>query len=137
MNGDNVVSMNVGAEIVKPIVEAKVHAALVEALGGKGVLLENVIRVIINQKVDSQGRYSSYSSDKPLIEWMAESLIKNIAQDAVKEFVSSKKDLILAEFNKQFSKKQKTIAEKMVSGIIDSTACNWGFALSVTYKDQK
>lgn len=139
MGNDSAVSIQVGPDVIKPIVEAKIQAALVEALGGNSNIIENAVRAIMYAKVDSEGRFSTnnYSGDKSLIEWTCAKLVKQAGEEAIREYIATKKDVLVAEFKKQFAKKSKTIAEKMVDGILDSANARWGFNLTVDYKEKK
>ena len=135
---EEIVSMSVGKDVIKPIVEAKIQAALVDALGGNGLLVENAVRAIINTKVDDKGSFTT--SDyygKPLIEWLCQYLIKQAAEQAIRTHIEKQKDFLVREFERQFAKKSKTIAESMVAGILDSTKSTWSFNLGVSYKEKK
>lgn len=137
-NKTDMVSMIIGPEVIRPIVEAKIQAALVDALGGNSNIIENAVKAIMYAKVDSEGHFStiSYSADKTLIEWTCYKLVKSAAEEAIREYVATKKDVLVAEFQKQFAKKSKTIAEKMVDGILESANSRWGFNLTVDYKEK-
>ncbi len=133
------VSLSVSPEIIKPIIQAKIQAAIIDALGGNATLIQNSVLAIMNAKVDSNGKFSSngYGSEKPLITWLCEELVKRSAEEAVREYFSTKKSLLVKEFEKQFAARKKSIAEKMVDGIFNSTKSEWEFILRVDYAGGK
>lgn len=70
-------------DIIQPIVEAKVQAAMIEALGGYERLVETAVAQVLNQKVDpTNGQPERYSnSQNPTwFKWAMNDCVKRAAR---------------------------------------------------------
>ena len=75
------VQLTISKEVVTPIVEAKVKEAVLAAMGGADEIVKNVLNGILTQKVGSDGRVSSYSTDNKY-SWLDIVLTKQIKESA-------------------------------------------------------
>ena len=97
------IDIKISQDLVKPIIEAKVKAAIVQALDGEKQILEGILDAYMTQKVDSEGKVGrGYSSDKPRIDWLLKSCIENALRGAIKEHLSGNQEKFTQEFLKYF-----------------------------------
>jgi ABC-type Zn uptake system ZnuABC Zn-binding protein ZnuA len=82
---NKLMSLQISEDLVKPVIEAKIKATIIEALGGKDQLLEGIMKQVFNQKVSDKGTVSSYSSDN-IYNWF-DVVITNILQEEVRKAV--------------------------------------------------
>jgi hypothetical protein len=86
-------NIQLNENLVKPIIEEKIKLAIIESFKGQYKLIENVIYTLMDTKVDSDGKRSSYSSDnryslldiliRKELEKKAEELIKIITNECI------------------------------------------------------
>lgn len=110
-------------EIIDPIIQAHVDKAVLEALDGPQNLVSKAILMVLNQKVDSTGKPSSYSSDRdrPWIDWVIGECIRSAAQQAIVSHIETHqeemKKILVKELGAKNSKLAKQLAEGMVGAI--------------------
>jgi hypothetical protein len=122
---DDVVNLSIGKEIVGPIVEKKIQAAITEHLGDFDKILQGIIANVLNQKVDSQGKISWSSYDKMTwLEYVCNDLIRKSVQKGVENVLATKtKDIEKACEKAILSRKgdlARAFATAMAQGVKDS-----------------
>lgn len=115
------VSLTISKEIVQPIVTAKIQEAILSAMGGQDELIKKVVNQVFNQKVNEAGNISTYSSDNKYtwLEVVVTNTLKKATEEAMKEILATKKDVIKAEMIKQLSSKKGL--ESFAASLIDQT----------------
>jgi hypothetical protein len=115
------VSLTISKEIVQPIVQAKINEAILAAMGGQDQLIEKAIQNILYQKVNNEGKVSTYSNDNKH-SWIDIVVTKQI-EEAVKAslalLLSEKRDQMQQAILKQLSSKKGI--ESFAAALIDST----------------
>ena len=135
------VQLTISKEVVTPIVEAKVKEAVLAAMGGADEIVKNVLNGILTQKVGSDGRVSSYSTDNKY-SWLDIVLTKQIkesAEQAIRDCLAENsvhiKDALIKELQ---SKKGASLAAKaIIDGMNDSFKNAWKTNLSITLQSLK
>jgi len=118
------VSLTISKEIVTPIVEAKVKALVMESFGGAEVIIDKILNSIINQRVDINGKVSSYSSENKYsyIDAILTEQIRIASQEAIKEVMSNNASVIKESLIKQLqSKKGSELAAKALLNCLNGT----------------
>lgn len=139
MAGD--VSITVSQEIVAPILEAKIKAAIAHAMGGEEELLNKVLNTILFQKVTSDGKLSQYSSDNKY-NWFDVIITKTI-QEQVKEAVIEEVKLqsdVIKDFVKgqlKTAKGSSAVAEALVDAMNNSFANKWTSKFEINFKNKE
>lgn len=110
----DIANITLSKDLIEPIVRAQLQASITAALGRTDLLVGQVVQTVMNQKVDSDGKPSSYSSSSPLITWMAEKAIKEAALEAIKEWFADNKDLMKKQLQAAITKNSKNMAEQFV-----------------------
>ena len=136
---NNDVSLTISQEIVKPIVEAKIKEALIKSFGeNKSELLNKIIDDFLTQRVDKDGKISSYSSDNEYhyIDILLRNMINEALKDAVASWVSENKDMIKNAVYEKLNTKAVTrkMAGDIISGLIKATKNEWRFSTSFNFK---
>lgn len=126
------VQLTISSDVVKPIVEAKIHAAIVQEFGKQEQLMASIVNMALQTKVDSDGKYGrGYSSDKSYIEWVVNKAICGSAQQALTEYVEQNKPKIVAAFKRHLTTKIDDIAAQMVSCFIENTKNQYNVSVAV------
>lgn len=131
------VSINMPQDLVKPIIEAKVAAAISEALGGSDAIVERMVALALSKKVDSSGKVSEYSSYNThnFIEVVCANTIREAAKKAINEFVASQAPKIEAEIRKQLTVRNKDLAKAFVASLVDGVRTNVTFTVDANVKN--
>jgi hypothetical protein len=128
------IDIKVSQDLVKPIIEAKIKAAIIQALDGEKKILEGILDAYMMQKVDERGKPGSgYNSDKPRIDWLLTSCIEDALRDAIKEHLSQNQEQFTQEFLKYFQSKRGSnlIVKAMQEGLLESMSSNWRFSIGL------
>lgn len=115
----NLINLGISPELVKPIVEQHIKAAITEAFGGSEKVIENVIHGILTQKVNESGTISSYSGDNRFnwIDVVLTKTIQEVAKEAIKEEISKSASVIKGVIVEQLRSKEG--ADKVATAILD------------------
>lgn len=126
MSGENSIQMQVGKELVAPIVEAKINAAIVEALSDPGAIISDIVKKILCQKVDSEGkRTSSDYHTMSFIEWLCRDRLQLAAKAAIGEWVDENKALLVTEMKKQLSRGKGPFTKSLLDGFAKDFAARF------------
>jgi hypothetical protein len=114
------VNLSISKEIVNPIVEAKIKAAVIEAMGGTDLLINKVVDQVLNQNVGHDGKISQYSSDNKSkwIDVVVTNQIRESVKVAMAEILATRQEDIKAAIMKQLSSKKgiEAFAQALLSG---------------------
>lgn len=122
------VDIKVSEGLIKPIIEEKIKLSILEGLGEKDKIIEEVVDKILQTKVDYQGNISKYSSDNKYS--MIDSLIRKSIEDATKEaisdFIKEKTDKIKLELRRQLQSRKGIVefVNAYVDGMVKSSSYN-------------
>lgn len=124
-------------DVIEPIIKAHVCTAITTALGGQAKLIEDVVARILAQKVDSEGKPSTYahSSDVEFIQWACRNAVRVAVTSTLQEEMGKYKETlrkhIAAALQKKDSPFIKQLAEGMVSGVSNPDAFKWRLKVEV------
>jgi hypothetical protein len=93
-------------DVILPIVEAKVAAAVTEALGGYDRLIEVAVSQILNQKVGDDGRPSTYSNAVPWFRYVMRECVQKSARVAIEDYFKEHGELIKKAITTELNKKE-------------------------------
>lgn len=132
------VNLSLSESVVRPIIEAKVQAAVLMALRADepSKLLEQLVEKALMLKVDSGGKVSNYSSENKytLIETMANKAIQDAARSALTEWIDENKTLLQESFKRQLAKKPGAFAKAFIDGLIETSANSYRMSVTVEMK---
>ena len=135
-NGD--LSLTVSKELVVPILEAKIKAALTAAMGGEQEILNKILDSVIHQKVNSEGKIGHYPSDNKY-DWFDIVITKTI-QDEIKESIKEEVKLqgkVIKDAVRKYLKTasgSNAIARALVDGLEKSFENNWRNKFNIEFK---
>ena len=87
------VNVSIGKDLIAPIIEAKVQAAIVKAISGEQDLVTRFIAQALETKVDKEGRVnsSSYRNNITMLEYMCIDTIQDCAKKAINSWINDNK----------------------------------------------
>jgi hypothetical protein len=137
---DNV-NIQLGKDLIAPIIENKVKAAVIEALGDSHVLIETVVDTILNLKVDETGKRQSsdYYNKFTFIDIVLKQGIENACRQAIKEFILENQDKIKEETKKQLCshKGLGMFVNAFISGSLKAIESEYRFKAELKFGDLK
>ncbi len=110
------VALTISSEIVQPIVEAKIQAAIVAALGEDTNLIEKMVTAALTAKCDHRGKSDNYGRYRWL-ELMCSNAIQEAAKKGVAAFLEKNTGLISAQIEKELGRSKSKTARAFVAGM--------------------
>lgn len=124
--------------LIKPIIEAKIQAAVIEAMGGHEKMVTGMLNAYMSQKVDIEGRPGrGYSGDKPRIDHLMTQMIEGALKTALASYLQTKQDVIQKEFERYFNSKKGSseIIKAMQEGICAALTEKWRTTITFKLKE--
>ena len=126
-------NISIGQDLIKPIIEAKIQTAIVEAMSKTPEMIERAVTGMLMMKVDHQGRPSTSSYDKDtFLSRLCDEEIRNAARSALLEHLEVSRPLIMTALKKAITKSTDHIATSLVNSLIETTKHSYRFSLSIT-----
>lgn len=136
----DMVSLQINEEMVKPILEKQIQAAVMAGIGNPEQLIQKVVSVALSHKVDKNGDVSRYSSDNThdYLDVLVGKTIREAANSALTEWLAENKTLVKEMVIKEMSKpaRQKTLVAAFADAVEKSFSCKWNFQCDVSFKEK-
>jgi hypothetical protein len=134
-------TLQVSPDLVRPVIEQKIQAAIVAALaeGKESAMLSAIVGRVLAQKVDSEGKVSRYDSynDREYVRWLCETAIRDCARRAVQEWAESNKAKIEKQMQAELSRRSAGMAKVFMDGLLKSMQSSWTFKVDVGFESPK
>lgn len=130
-------TLEIPNDVIEPIIQARVTAAVMEALGGYERIIETAVGRVLNQKVDDKGQPSNYtsSSSPSWLKWVMDDCVKKSAKAAVEKFFADNQSKIEEALIKELSKKNSPLLKQMVAafmgGVVNTDRLKYRLEVSV------
>ena len=126
-------TVNIPSDVLEPIVMAQVSAGIVAALGQPEQLIAKVVERALALKVDSDGTRSDYSNYNThnLIEVLAGKAIREVTEQAIRQWVQERKPEIEAQVRKGLARSESRFAKALVDGLVENAKSKWDFKCDV------
>jgi len=119
----------ISPDLIMPIIKAKIETAIIKAMGGHKELIDSILEAYMSQKVSSEGKISSYSSDNKFtrIDFIMQQTLEVAVKDALKEFLANKQKEVAESISRYFASKKGSseLIRAIEEGILDSLKSNW------------
>jgi hypothetical protein len=110
----NMINLGMHEDVVKPILEKQIQAAIHAIIGNPEELIQKVVSAALSQKVDSDGRVSRYSGDKKYgyLDVLTRKSIQKVAEEALRDWLEENAQLVKEAVIKELNKpaRQRSIA---------------------------
>lgn len=130
------VKLEIATEVVRPIIEAQIQAAIVRELNNTPNLVEKMIEAAMLEKVSSDGRKSNYSSDNrySYIDVLAQKAIRDSAQQAMQEWIKENQAKLKRELKRQLASHPEELAASFIAGLTKSAESDWRMTTNITLR---
>lgn len=137
MAENNLMSLNLSADMIKPIIEKTIQANVLSALNGWEGVVTDMVNAVLTTKVDKNGNISDYSSENRY-SWVEVNLnrrIKELVEDEVKKQIEKSADAIRDAVRKQITSRagSNAIAEAVVDGLIGTFEKSWNSRINISF----
>lgn len=123
-------------EILEPYLKQAVSASIMQLMGDNGMtFVAAAVQNSLQQKVDSNGRASNYSSDAPYVEWLAKNTIQKIALETINGMAEQLRPSIEDAVKKSLQKNNSALAKALVDGMVKSLSSQWSVSIKVSDSD--
>ena len=140
MANETGMTLQVSPDLVRPVIEHKIHAAIIEALSqtGVNVILDQTIARVLAQKVNSEGKVDNYEhyNKTPYVEYVCGQMIRDAVRSALKSWIENNQPLIDKQVDAEFKKRSKFLAQQFAAGMLDCVKTSWGIKCDVTFQSQ-
>lgn len=134
-------TFQIPADVIQPILNAHVSAALVQAFGDKSKILEAAVCRVLNQMVNSDGKPSSYHSreDMPWIQYVVSASLQESVKRAIVEGVAQHEMVIKKCIAAQLKDSKSPVVAALVEGLVGQLVNpdNLKYRLTVTAEERK
>lgn len=132
-------TLNIPQDVINPIIQANISAAILAAMGDGSKVMANAIASVLSTKVDpNSGNLSNYNSSNtvPWIDWMLGQAVRESAKTAIIEYLAGQQEEVkkhlAAELGKKNSPLAKSLVEAMAKGMADQNALRYQISVAVT-----
>lgn len=136
----SMVNLNISEEIVRPIIEKQVQAAVLANIGNPEEVISKTVSLALKQKVDSSGNISKYESDNryDFLELMTKQAIRDAAKEALAGWLEENKKLIKEMVIKEMNKpeRQKSFVGAFADAVEKSLECRWAFRCDINFDNR-
>ena len=135
--GKEMMSLQINEDMVKPVIEKQIEAAILANIGNPEKLIEQVVARTLKVKVDESGKVnsSSYYNTHDYLEVITGNAIRKAAQEALQEWIKENialvKEMVIREMNKP--SRQKSMAQAFANACEESLQCNWRFNCDISF----
>lgn len=138
MSGE--LEFKVSQELIMPIIKAKINQAIIEAMGGKDRMIDDVLEAYMSQKVNEKGQVDSYSSSNKYkrVDILIHDLLGEAVKEALKDYLATKKEVLSKSFSAYFASKKggDALARAMEDGITKALMNNWNTKITFEIPDR-
>jgi len=127
------VQVQITDDFVKPIIQAKIEAAIVSSLNEEQGLVEKTVAAVLSERVDSEGKNTSSDyHTHSRIEYLSTSMIQQAATEAIRRWAKENQKRIEEAMYKELRKKSQTskLVKSILAGLVEASKADWHFKVS-------
>ena len=120
-------NLSINKDMLTPVIEQQVKAMMTTILGGQEQIVDTIIKRILETKVSSDGRPTSYSGGKTYFEWLLKDEITKAVKELIAEEMKSKVSNIKKAVKKQIQSESgaTVIADALLNGLNKTCESSW------------
>ena len=132
-------SLSISKEMLTPVIEQQVKAMMATILGGQEQIVDTIIKRILETKVGSDGRPTSYSDGKTYFEWLLKDEITKAVKELIAEEMKSKVSNIKKAIKKQIQSETgaTVIADALLNGLNKTCESSWRSTFKIELQQTK
>jgi hypothetical protein len=117
-------------DVIEPIIQAHVSAAVAQALGGRDQLVSKTVEMIVNAQVEADGKLARYddSRNKRWLDWAMGDVVRSVIMKALQDEMAKHKVQLTEIVAKELARKNSPLIKQMAAAMVG------GFANEETLK---
>lgn len=131
-------SLEINEEMVRPILETQIQAAIVSQLGDQDKLIEAIVQKALAEKVNAKGNRErdSYYNSYDYLEILASNSIREAAKNALAEWLETNSHKVKTAVLKELEtpSRQRSIAVAYADAIETSLKCSWNMGCNISFE---
>lgn len=130
--------LNIDKDFLSEAVRQTVIMGISEALNGKNEIVSQLVKSVLNTKVDKYGKISSYERDNvyPLIEFQVRELLKTEIAETVQEIINENRDDVRKLIRENFKKAkfQDSVVDAVLNSMVSELTNSYRTTIEVVMK---
>jgi hypothetical protein len=135
---EGMVNLEINDDLVKPILEKKISAAITASLGDPELVIGKLVELALKQKVNEEGEIGSdkYYNKYDFIEALTGKAIRKATQAALEEWLTTNTEKVKAAVMKELKKptRQRSIATAFADTVEKSLKCSWLMKCNIDFQ---
>lgn len=126
---DSTATVNIPKDVLEPILRQQVAAEVTAALGNPADLIAKVVEFALSQKVNADGKRSSYEHDNrhSFIEVAAKNAIHKAVHEILAQWIEEQRPAIAKHVEAALGRRKSAFAKALVEGLANSVKSSWTF----------
>lgn len=135
------VDLNIDHDFLSDVVRQVAIASIAEAMDKENHIVEAIVRQVMRQKVNEEGKPARYSSDEKytLLEYYVRKMLTDEVRGQVMEIVEERRpeiaEMIGAELRKEAT--YQSFANAFIRSLTNALDNQWRPCIEVTFNEQK
>ena len=133
-------SLQLPKDMIEAAIQREISLSIAKSLGDSSRILDEVVKRVLTQKVDSYGKPSSYSSNPEFISWAVDEALREAVKKSLREEIGKYGEIIKKNIADRLAKKNspllKQLVEGMTKGIVSALEDGKGWQLKVIYGEE-
>lgn len=130
--------LNIDQNYLEQAVQQTVMMGIAEALNGKNEIVSQIVKMVLQTEVDSDGKIPRYSSDRtmPLLEFYVKQLITEETKNEMKRMVEEHRPEITKAIRDELSKKVNytKFVDRFISNVSETVSNTWCPKIEVSFE---
>lgn len=125
-------ALELSKQDIEKIIHSAIEAQVATTMKANGdVIIAQYVGRLLTEKVDENGKPSSYSYGKPFLQWMSEKTLREAAAEAVKQWCEEHKPTIVKAVKAELTRNKDKLAEQAAQALVSSG--EYGLRIDVAF----
>lgn len=133
--------LNIDQDYLANAVQQSVMMGIAESLNGKNEIVSQIVKMVLNQKVDKSGRISSYSSDNKytLLEYYVMKMLKEVTAEEMQKMVDEHREDITKAIRGELAKKvnYNRFVDAFINNVSSAVSNSWCPRIEVSFQSKE
>lgn len=133
--------LNINQDYLENAVRQSVMMGIAESLNGKNEIVSQIVRMVLSQKVDKNGKVSSYSSDNKytLLEYYVMKLLNEVTAEEMQKMVDEHREEITKAIRTELAKKvnYNKFVDAFINNVSSAVSNSWCPKIEVKFEQEK
>lgn len=133
--------LNIDQDYLANAVQQSVMMGIAESLNGKNEIVSQIVKMTLSQKVDKNGKISSYSSDNryTLLEFYVMKMLQDVTAEEMQKMVDEHREEITKAIRAELAKKvnYNKFVDAFIENVSSAVSSSWCPRIEVKFEQVK